>query len=226
MKKTWLWVLCLALATSTWAQQTPKSYTSNTESDQEAERILQQLRKTYDSYTSMEADFTLEIKLPDQTEVQKGKIIQKGDKYRLTLKDQLIISNGSTLWFYLKDNNEVQVNDVDEEEDEILSPAGLLRVYDRKDFVSRLANEGIEDGETVRQIEFKPLDRDSEYSKMRITVSRNSDAIKRIMVFSKDGSRYTLTIDNLTPNKTYSDDTFSFDEADYPKVRVEDLRID
>ncbi|MEM1320359.1 MAG: outer membrane lipoprotein carrier protein LolA [Bacteroidota bacterium] len=196
--------------------------------DPAAKAILDQMKGIYESYKTLEADFTLEIEIPEQDkEVQKGSIAQMGEKYHLQLADQAIISDGSTLWYYLKSKNEVQINNVEEDgEDEIMSPKELLRIYESDDYQYALTNETYEKGKPVQQIEFKPLDRDSDYSKLRLTVLKKDKAIHRIKVFGKDGSRFTLSINALTPNKSFTNDYFTFDESKHQGVRVEDLRID
>jgi hypothetical protein len=45
-------------------------------------------------------------------------------------------------------------------------------------------------------------------------------------VFAKDGSRYTLKVNEIKPNKNYGPETFVFDASKYPGIHVEDLRID
>jgi outer membrane lipoprotein carrier protein len=77
----------------------------------------------------------------------------------------------------------------------------------------------------LTQIEFKPKDKKSEYSKLRISIDEKAGAIEHIKAFAKDGSRYTFSVTKLTPNKAFDADYFKFDAKKYPGVKVEDLRI-
>ena len=78
------------------------SFSRIKDSDPEQQKLLDQLKKQYDSYQSVEAYFTLNIEIPEEEDiVQKGNIIQQGDKYRLELEDQAIISDGKTLWYHV-----------------------------------------------------------------------------------------------------------------------------
>jgi outer membrane lipoprotein carrier protein len=86
--------------------------------------------------------------------------------------------------------------------------------------------EPLLDGKKVTQIEFKPLDRDSEYSKMVLYVDEKSKEMAQMKVFSKDGGRYTLKINDIVANKKYAMETFTFDESKFPGIHIEDLRID
>lgn len=198
-------------------------------SDPRAKAILDEIRTKYDAYKSLEADFTLTIELPEEDAmVQEGKIIQQGDKYYLDSGDQAIFCDENSLWLYSKNNAEVQINDVDDFEDdaEMLSPKQVMRIYEQEDFLYSLTNSTYEKGVAIQQIEFKPTESDSEYSKIRLTIDQKKKQIIRIKAFGKDASRYTFAIKKLTPNKSYDEATFVFDAAKYPGVHVEDLRID
>ncbi len=223
--KNWLITLLLVgIAAVGWTQQTQQKEAS----DPAAKAILEEMRSVYESYKTLEAEFTLEIEIPEQDkEVQQGQIAQKGEKYHLKLADQAIISDGSTLWYYLKSKNEVQINNVEEEDsEEIMSPKDLLHIYESDQYLFALVNEGYENRKLIQQIEFKPISRDSDYSKLRMTIHKKNKAIMRIKVFGKDGSRFTLNINELTPNKQFTEGYFTFDESQHEGVRVEDLRID
>jgi len=224
MKNFMILLLLFGFTTAGLAQTTFKE-----EVDPAAKAILKKMKDIYESYETLEADFTLTIEIPEQdVETQTGTISQKGDKYHLLLDDQAIISDGNTLWYYLKNKNEVQINNVEEdmEEGEIMSPKALLHIYESKQFMYALVHEGMEGNTSIQQIEFKPIDRDSDYSKLRLTIDKKSTRMMRIKAFGKDGSRFTLKINDFKPNKALSDQFFVFDETLYKGVRVEDLRID
>ena len=205
------------------------NFTKQQDSDPEAQALLDKLKKEYTSYQSVEADFTLNIEIPEEEEIiQKGTISQEGDKYRLEMKDQAIISDGKTLWYHVINNNEVQINtvDPDEDDDEMLSPQNFLKFYEKNAFICAPIITGKEANQSVRWVELKPLDEDTEYFKLRMSIASKKAKLLRIKAFAKDGSRYTLNLDALRPNKKYSKDHFSFNIKAYPNITVEDLRID
>jgi outer membrane lipoprotein carrier protein len=197
-------------------------------SDPAAKRVLDKIRKKYEGYKTVEAAFSLTIELPGQPkEVQKGSVGQDGSKFRLEMDQQTIVSDGKTTWVYLKKNNEVQVNDADPagSENTFLTPKELLRRYQKGDFVYAITDKTTENGRLLTQIEFKPKDRKSEYSKLRVSIDEKAGTIESIRAFAKDGARYTFNITKLAPNKRFAADHFSFDAKKYPGVRVEDLRM-
>lgn len=225
MKKLSSFLLLLGLLTTSFAQDN----VGIDQNDPKAKAILDGIKDKYEAYKSLDVDFTLTIEFPEEdAEVQKGHISQEGDKYKLDLASQSIISDGQSMWFHLKNRNEVQINDIEEgmEDEDMLSPQSLLRIYEKDNFLFALVGEAIEGGKTVQKIEFKPLDTESEYFKMRLTVDKKTQQINRIKTFSKDGSRYTLDIDNFTPNKVFADGHFGFNKSNYPGIHIEDLRMD
>ena len=208
----------------------PAQLLHSDKSDPEAKTILDKTLKLYNSYQSMEVNFTLTIEVPQEDpEVQKGKIIQSGDKFQLKLPGFMIINDGTTVWTYLENNKQVQVSDaedMEEDSEEFLSPKDFLKMYERGDFFYVLMNEAYEGKTPIQQIEFKPKDKDSEYSKMRLTINKSNSQMMRIKVFSKDGSRFTLAIDNLKSNVTYASTVFKLDIKSLPPdTAVEDLRL-
>ncbi len=214
------------LAFASAAQE--NTFTKASDADPAAKAVLDAVKAKYESYRSLEVQFSLLIEIPEEPEeVQKGTLLQEGEKYRLKLEGQTVVSDGTTLWLYLENNKEVQINNVeDEDEETILSPKDLLRVYESEDYVYALTNELVENGRVVQQIEFKPLDDDSEYSKIRLTVDKKTRELRRIKVFAKDGSRYTLAVEKLIPNKKFPPETFVFQKSECPDCHWEDLRID
>ncbi|MBK6902452.1 MAG: outer membrane lipoprotein carrier protein LolA [Saprospirales bacterium] len=216
-----------ALAVS--AQPGSNQYTKASDSDPEARAVLEKVKAKYEAYQSVEATFTLTIEFPgaDEKEEQTGKMIQQGKQYRLELATQHLICDGKSIWLYLKENKEVQINNFEEDEESgFLSPMDMLRIYEREDYVYVLSNEYTEAGKIVQDIEFKPLDADSEYSKLRLSVDKAGSQIKRIKAFAKDGSRYTLTLSTFKTNLSYPAGTFSWTKTQCPDCYVEDLRID
>ena len=219
-------LLALTVSTATWAQQAP-DYTKRGDSDPKAKAILKKLRTKYNGYNSLQADFKLLIEDGDDTYKQSGKMWQRGEQYRLELDDNEIVSDGTTLWVYMKQNDQIQITDAEAEEDdpESLSPKKLLSLYESDEFVFAYAGERKRQGKVYQYIEFKPLDRDSEYYKVRLTVDKAAQLPYQIKVFSRDGSRYTMTLERMTPNPEIAGNKFTFDTTKYPNALVEDLRL-
>ena len=219
--------LLVSISFSAFAQ-TRDAYTKAEESDPQAKAILEKLSAKYDTYKTLEVKFSIDIQIPEQDNllIQKGTLAQSGDKYRVDMKDQSFICDGQSLWFHQPAMNEVQINDAAEMEEDLLSPKDLMKIYEKKDYVYALVNQFVEKGIPIQQIEFKPIDKSSEYAKIRLSVNKKKNSIMHIKVFAKDGSRYTFKISEITPNKKFATNYFQFDAKKFPGVHVEDLRID
>ena len=196
------------------------------DSDSEAKKILDKLRKEYDSNASMEVHFDMILNLPNQAEEkQKGKVIQAGTKYFVDLDDQAIYCNGEMVWLHLKDNHEVQINDMDSDDENFLTPKEWMTAYEKEDFYYAIVNKNKSNGNHFVEIEFKPLSPRSEYNKMRVRVNTTKNNLDKMDVFSKDGSKYSIIVQNITYNKPYNNSTFSFDPSKFPGIHIEDLRL-
>ena len=205
-----------------------QDYTTVTDSDPAAKAVLEKLKTKYGGLNALKADFSLTIEIPEEDRiVQKGKMAQLGDKYRLDMPEQSIISDGKTLWYHLKGNNEVQINDAEEimEEDEFLSPQKVIDMYENGDFVYILADEYSKGGTVMQHIEFKPIDRESDIFKLKVLVDKKANSIAEVKAFSKDGARYTLKMLSFDPAARFDKGYFKFDKTQFPDIYVEDLRL-
>lgn len=223
MKKLMFSLFALTLLGTVSAQSGAQSE----KNDPEAKKVLDKIRKKYEAFKTIEAGFQLTIEVPGQPkEVQKGTISQEGDKFRLEMDQQVIVSDAKTTWVYLKKNNEVQVNNAEPGADNgFLTPKDLLKRYQKGDFLYAITDKVTENGKVLTQIEFKPKDKNSEYFKFRLSIDEKAGSIQSIKAFSKDNSRYTFVINRLSSNKALAAGTFTFDAKKYPGVRVEDLRM-
>lgn len=228
MQKFMLAILLTVVSTAIFAQKKPVA-TKSEVSDPEAKAVLEKMRKKYEAYGTLEADFSLEIEVPQQpSQTQKGTLTQQAEKYRLKFNDRTMVSDGKSVWLHIPKNKQVQINDVDEDGGDggISSPQDLLKAYAWKDYVYAITNEFSENGRVVQQIEFKPISKANDYSKVRLSLDKKTLEILSIKSFGKDGSRYTLTVNKLTPNKTVPASTFTFGKSECPDCKFEDLRLD
>lgn len=194
--------------------------------DPEAKKVLDKISRKYEAYKNFEANFSLIIEMPGQPkETQKGIIAQEGEKFRLDMDDQTIVSDGKSTWVYLKKNNEVQINNAEDSgNSDFMTPKELLRRYQKGDYLYAISDKVTEGGKLMTYIEFKPKDKKSEYAKLRLCVEAKAQNIVSLKAFGKDGSRFTFAVTRTSANKKFGSDKFVFDSKKYPGIRVEDLR--
>lgn len=223
--KRWLayFIICLASISGLTAQSA-----KNSGSDPKAKAILDKLKKQMDGYRTLEMRFEFESELPGKPlDSQKGTYIQDGASYQVKMKDHEIYSNGTTSWLYLKSGNEVQINDAGDASDEsFMSPSQILSQYASGKFVYAITEERKIGAKTYADIEFKPVSKSYEYSKIRVTIDKSENKMISLRLFSKDGSRFNLKLTDLIPNKKYDPSIFSFNPKAVKGVHIEDLRMD
>lgn len=192
--------------------------------DPKATSILKELSTKYNSLKSYSANFKVTTinQQNKTTSTQTGSLTVKGNRYRLTIKGQEVICDGQTVWTYLKESNEVQVNNVSEKSDAI-TPASIFTIYE-KGFSSKYLSEKKEGTKTLQMIELVPDDQKKTYFKIQISIDKERKQLASAKIFDKNGSHYLYSIDKFQPNINTTDAGFTFDEAKYPGVEVIDLR--
>ena len=152
----------------------------------------------------------------------EGDITVSGNKFRLKLSGQEVINNGTTVWTYMKSENEVNISESDPEEQE-LSPNKIYSMYKKGYKYVYLADEKI-NGELCSVVELTQEDKSNPVFKVRMNISKKDNSVKSWKMFRNNGNRYTFTIKQFTPNVPVDANTFAFDKSKYKGVKVIDLR--
>jgi len=200
---------------------------SRSDKDPKAKATLDMMKKRYESYTSLDIPFTLEMELPEQPkQVQKGQFTSKGIKYKLVMDQQTVLCDGKSLWVILPKEKEVQINDMPDplQNDDVLSPEALFSIYKRKDLSYVVLKEFVERGKSLQQIGFKPIDKMADYSKLELILDKKTGEIITFKAFAKDGSRFLFRFGTPKVNQSIPDVFFQYKKSDYPAFYVEDLR--
>jgi outer membrane lipoprotein-sorting protein len=195
-------------------------------SQNDVKDILDKLSKTIESYKCLYFEYTMKIEDHhlNTSEMQDGKILMKGNKYRLSTKLLDIYSNGITQWQYLKDDNEVMISLPDSTSDIVTNPLGFI-LGDRKDFKQKLKGEVIEDGYNLLEIDLYPWNIKMPYSYIRIRINNENHRPYSIKYAGKDGVHYTIKIKNYTPDADLpADEDFVFNPAQHQGIEIVDLR--
>lgn len=194
-------------------------------SDPDAKVILDNVSAKFKTYKTVTANFTLSISDPNGKieGIKKGTVYMKGSKYRVSVSGQEIYSDGDNIWTYDKSANEVQITKFDPTLNTITPQKMFTNFYD-KDFLYKLNGETRKGGKTIQEIELTPVDKTKSFFKVLVDIDKNSKNIISTKVFEKNGNRYTYTIVSMKTNTNIPDSLFVFNEKEYPKVEVVDLR--
>jgi len=187
--------------------------------DDKANDILKQLSENTRSYETMDVDFDFNfVNLSQEiNEAQKGNIKIHKNKFRLNLNQQLIISDDSTQWIFLKESNELQIMEYDSEDD-MLSPNKLFTIYE-KGYKSNY----VETTESNHVIDLFPIE-SNEFKNIQIQVDINKIQLKKIILFDKNGGSFSYVITRFETNNDLASELFKFNVEDYNDVEIIDLR--
>jgi len=192
--------------------------------DPKAQEILKGVSAKYKSMKSLSASFkftTLDQK-DKSTKSETGSLVVKGEKYKLILEGQEVIGDGKTTWTYLKESNEVQINEASKKADGI-SPTTIFTIYE-KGFATKYIGEKKEGTKTLQQIELVPDDDKKGYFKIQLFIDKEQKIVNNAKVFNKNGTNFAYAIEQFKMNVDAPETMFTFDKSKYPGVEVVDLR--
>lgn len=213
MKKTFLAIILLILVKVTFAQYDPKAL-----------EILQAMGEKYKSIPAYEANFSYALTNDTENvnEVFKGKLTVKGDKYRISLPEQEVINNGVTVWTYLPEVKEVNIDNYDRNSGDI-NPLKIYEIY-QKDFKYLYIQDKTDAGVLCEEVDLVPEKKDAQYFKIKLLIKKKDKTIQSLTMFDKGGNRYKYAITKFAATSAVADSFFMFDAKKYPGVEVIDLR--
>jgi outer membrane lipoprotein-sorting protein len=213
MKKLIFSLFALLLTVSVFAQYDPKAL-----------QTLEAMSKKYKAIPAFEANiaYTLTNEVEKVSEEFKGKITVKGDKFRLALPEQEVINNGSTIWTYLPEAKEVNVDNYDPTSEDV-NPSKIYEIY-KKGFKYLYLQDRTEAGVVCEEIDLVPEKKDAQFFKIKMLITKKDKSIQSWTMFDKGGNKYKYTIAKFNPNVKVDDSFFTFDPKKYPGVEVVDLR--
>ena len=213
MKKMILGILASVLVLSASAQYDPKAL-----------EILDAMSKKYKSIPAFEANISCNLTndVDKVNEEFKGKITVKGDKFKMVLPEQEVTNNGVTIWTYLPEAKEVNIDNYDPNSEDV-NPSKIHEVY-KKNFKYLYLQDKTDGGVMCEEIDLVSEKKDSPYFKIKMFVNKKEKTIQSFTLFDKSGNKYKYTISKFTPNTKVEDSFFVFDPKKYPGVEVIDLR--
>ncbi|KPM48775.1 LolA family protein [Jiulongibacter sediminis] len=192
--------------------------------DSKAGAILDAMSAKYKNMKSFKADFTY---APVSTSgklgrVRSGKIAVKGVKFKLNMVGQEIYNNGSDIYSFVKETNEVNITEYDSSEESQFSPANVYTIY-KNGYKYTYKGSTTISGKSYDVVELVPKN-SGNMSKLEIVVDKSTKEIKRWSIWDRNSSKTVFDISSFTPNASLSDSYFNFNTASYPGVEVVDLR--
>ncbi len=194
--------------------------------DPRADGLVRRSRKKLKAmeYMTVQFSYTLE----NRADTTQKRISRTGtlryhqpkNRFAVDLGDIAVLSDGKTVWQFLKKENEVNVSTYDPKEG--FSLERVFRIYDQ-DMKVRLDKTETYKGRTLHKVSLFPISDSPEYFRVEVWIDGQTELPQRMRISNRDGTvvEYELKNYNTQP---IPDSVFVFDAKRYPGVQVIDLR--
>lgn len=177
-----------------------------------AEYIMDQIRKTYSSVDGASAQFQQTVSLrfgkPGQGQVQRGTVkIKKGNKYRIETQDQLVITDGKTIWVISKLQKQVLIDTIKDYRNSF-SPDKLLLGMPEDFSITDVAQE-----KDLLKVTLKALSKRSRsYHSTAITawVRPQTWIVERVIYTDRNQHQYEVTLSQIQLHQQFGDEEFRY----------------
>jgi outer membrane lipoprotein carrier protein len=158
-------------------------------------------------------------------DTQKGYVFLEGQKFKVIIHQIEIISDGTSVWTYNKEDDEVTISNADTAEISIFNPLKLFTAY-KHGFKYLLIGEETIDNNKYHVIDLYPEDNEnSPYSIIRIKINKNANEIYSLKTSGKSGVDYTFTVEEYKSGIKFPEQLFVFNKSKYPSdIEIIDMR--
>jgi outer membrane lipoprotein-sorting protein len=195
--------------------------------DQKAKDILDRMSEKYQNIPVYKTNFIYRLtnKVENVDEQFSGEIMVKGEKYVLMMSDQEIYNDGETIWTYIKEANEVNVDYYMPNEGD-LSPNNIYSAY-KKGYRFRWIENKKVGSRSLDVVELQPenpKDPDKVFHRIVLNIDQTDYTIHSWEMFDRAGNVFSYTISGFNPNFKAEDSFFVFNASKYPSAEIVDLR--
>ncbi len=195
--------------------------------DPKAKVILDDLSKITKAHKTITAEYfyTILNKEKKQIEKQSGKVLVKGQKFKLEIPGNTIVCDGKTLWNHNKDAKEVTIKNFDADNDDQLNPSKIFTLYetgykykfDKEEKVGAVLCNIIDLYPAVKPEKKK-------FHAIKLCVDKAKKQIVQVRMLMKDGGTQIYDIKSMKPNVEMADNIFVFDLKGFKADQINDER--
>ncbi|MFW5659638.1 MAG: LolA family protein [Bacteroidota bacterium] len=194
------------------------AFAAQAQQDAQATAVLNKARAKVNNMTDLSVTFKKSIKMNSGRALgtgYTGKLMMKGERFRVNIQNQTVISDGTTQWAINKLDEEVIISKVDEEQ--AFTPDRLFRLS-QKDM--RTKYHGMDGG--MHKVEMIP-NKEEDYFKSYIWIGQDN-LPKKMEVYNRNGSIITYAVEDVKYNTGLSASLFAFNKSKYGDYYIEDMR--
>jgi len=191
--------------------------------DDDAEDLVSRVQKKYDDMTDLSVDFvqTVHFSVTQNEQTFHGKLLmKKGNKYRVDLDQETIVTDGVSLWNFNKTTNQVFI-DTFHESSKSFSPQKILSNLPGNYGATDLGKEKI--GETeYRVVKLLPKSSSPNVKWIKAWIDPDKLEMKRIDLLDVSENLWSYAVSDMKFNSDVPESRFRFDPP--AGVEVIDLR--
>ena len=191
--------------------------------DDDAESIVSSLQKKYDNVKDISISFVQNVQfaVTQNTQTFSGTLVmKKGNKYRIEMEQQTIVTDGTTVWTFNKANNQVFI-DKYKNDSQSFSPDKILTNLPDNYTAEILGKEKHGDHD-LTILKLLPKKTRMNIKWMKVWVDTDSWTMKKIQVFDASENLWTYDVNDVRMDTGVADTQFHFDAP--AGVDVIDLR--
>ncbi len=191
--------------------------------DQKADEVMKRLETTYQALDAIKATFkqTLATDFTDETSSISGTMILKGENYRLEMKEQTLVTDGSTSWIFIPADNQILINNVERDET-MISPSDFFNLHTKDYTSSYIGSESI-NGKTHDHVKLTPSRQNSYVAEADIWVRKSDNMPTKVSIKDENQTSIVFELSSIQKNPQINQSTFTMEIPS--GAEVIDLRL-
>lgn len=191
--------------------------------EKDPKAILDKMSSVYKAMPGYEIGFVQKI-LSESEVVDRltGQASVSKDKFLIKFQDQHIYCNGTVLWTYLVESQELTISNFEPEE-AVINPSNVYDIY-KKGFTYQYKRQDNVNGELVHVVELTSTDEDSDFTNVIMYIGQKDSYLKAWDLVDYAGAKTAFEVSAFKPNMSFPQGFFEFDEEKNPVSYREDLR--
>jgi len=187
--------------------------------------ILDKMSATYKAMPGFHISFTQKV-ISESEVVDRfnGSADVAKEQFIIRFRDQHIYCNGTVLWTYLTESQELTIANF-EPEDSFINPSNVYDIY-KEGFTFKYLRQENMDGELAHVIELISTEEDSDFTNVIMYIGTKDSYLKAWDLIDYDGIKTSFEVSKFKPSEVYGEKHFIFDREKNPVSNEEDFRND
>jgi outer membrane lipoprotein-sorting protein len=178
---------------------------------QSAEEIIKRVKQRHEAIKQVCADFTQTFhwKMADETQTTKGSICaENGIKFKIENQDQLIVTDGKTIWTQNKMNKQLMIDYAGNSAEDNPLLQSFFKKYIEEYQAELLGNDKI--GEIAYyHLKLSAKSDDQFVHELELWVNQKTFYLYKVKQEDVNGNSTVYEVENINPNVQLSDDSFT-----------------